>query len=424
MKLQLIGCSHSSANLDLRERLAFNSAQVGAALSSWREKFPSTEAVLLSTCNRVEIYTAWDSEASGPDQQQIAEFLAGCHGVDVYSILDNLFEQSGEAAVRHLFMVAASLDSMVLGEPQILAQVKHAYHLAQQHDSVGPLTHEMFQSALRVAKRIASETTIHHKRVSIASVAVGECATAVFERFDDKQVLVIGAGVMAEEAIRYLRDEGAQHFTIVNRSTDRAATMAEEFGGRVATWDQLDEAIVEADLIVAATGAKEPIISLKRFQALEPRRFQRPLLILDLAVPRDFDAAIGQRLGVYLYSIDDLESACRRNRKERDGELPAAVSIVEDETRRFMESLHHRTTGPIVQRLRQSWQQQRDQELERLYNKLPHLAERDKEEIARAFERYVNKMLHPPLESIRDESREGHPHGLLDALKRLFRLSD
>ncbi len=424
MKLQLIGCSHNSAALELRERLAFSTVQAGQALERWREKFPSAEAVLLSTCNRVEIYSAWDTDAVGPDHRQVAEFLAGFHGLNSCAILDNLFEQSGEAAVRHLFMVAASLDSMVLGEPQILSQVKQAYRLAQEHQSVGPLTHEMFQSALRVAKRIASETTIHQKRVSIASVAVGDCARDVFERFDDKQVLVIGAGQMAEEALRYLQDEGAQHVTIVNRNVDRAAAMVEQFGGRIAPWDELDEALVAADLVVGATGASEPIFSLERFQRLESRRFQRPLLILDLAVPRDFDAAIGNRLGVYLYSIDDLEWVCLRNRQERDGELPAAVSIIEEETRQFMESLHHRATGPIVQRLRRTWQGLRDRELDRLFHKLPNLGDIEREEITRAFERYVNKMLHPPLERIRDESRQGHPHGLLEALKRLFHLKD
>src|SRR5215470_14827109 len=160
MKLQLVGCSHQSSSLALRERLAFNPAQAAEALDLWRSRFPAAEAVLLSTCNRVEIYTAWDTGAAGPNHQQVAEFLAECRGLDLGAIFDDLFEQSGEAAVRHLFTVAASLDSMVLGEPQILAQVKQAYQLAQEHESVGPITHDIFQRALRVAKRVASETAI------------------------------------------------------------------------------------------------------------------------------------------------------------------------------------------------------------------------------------------------------------------------
>ena len=222
MKLQMVGCSHHSASLAMRERLAFSPIQAGEALDRWRLRYPAAEAVLLSTCNRVEIYTAWDTGTNGPDHQQVAEFLAEYHGIDLGAIFDDLFEQSGEAAVRHLFTVAASLDSMVLGEPQILAQVKEAYQLAQQHESVGPLTHEMFQAALRVAKRVSAETSIHRRRVSVASVAVADFARDIFDRFDDKQVLVIGAGEMGEEALRYLRDEGARQLTTINRSPEKA----------------------------------------------------------------------------------------------------------------------------------------------------------------------------------------------------------
>jgi glutamyl-tRNA reductase len=424
MKLQMVGCSHHNSSLALRERLAFSPIQAGEALDRWRLRYPAAEAVLLSTCNRVEIYTAWDAGTGGPDHQQVAQFLAEFHGIDLGAIFDDLFQQSGEAAVRHLFTVAASLDSMVLGEPQILAQVKQAYQLAQQHESAGPLTHEMFQAALRVAKRVAGETSIYRRRVSVASVAVGEFARDIFDRFDDKQVLVIGAGEMGEEALRYLRDEGARQLTIINRSPERAAAMAEQFAGRAAAWELLDELLVAADLVVSTTGATEPILSLARFRRIEPQRYQRPLLILDLAVPRDFEPAIGDCLGVYLYSIDDLEVVCQINRRKRDDELPAAIAIIEDETQRFMDDLHHRATGPIVERLRANWQTMRDQELGRLFNKLPDLSESEREEIRRSFERYVNKMLHPPLEQLRDDSRRGHPHGLLEALKRLFRLRE
>jgi glutamyl-tRNA reductase len=424
MKLQMVGCSHHNAPLEVRERLAFNADQAGAALARWRAEFPSTEAVLLSTCNRVEVYTASESAKEGPTHHQVAEFLADCHGLDLVAVFDDLFEQSGEGMVRHLFTVAASLDSMVLGEPQILAQVKQAYQLAQQHQSAGPLTHEIFQAALHVAKRVAGETAINERRVSIPSVAVGDFAREIFERFDDKQVLVIGAGEMAEETLRYLRDAGASQITVINRSGERAMSLAERCGGRASAWDDLDRLLVTADLIVSTTGAPQPIVSLARYMKIEADRYQRPLFILDLAVPRDFEPAICDCLGVYLYSVEDLGAACQRNRQERDRELPRALAIVEEETQRFMAELHHRATGPIIQRLRQGWQALRDQELARLFNKLPELDERGRGEIEQAFDRYVNKLLHPPLESLRDESRHGAPHGLLDALKRLFKLKD
>jgi glutamyl-tRNA reductase len=424
MNFQLVGCSHQNASIELRERLAFNPTQAARALDLWRERFPAAEAVLLSTCNRVEVYSASEAEATGPNHEQVAKFLSEFHGLEPGAVGNEFFQQSGEAAVWHLFTVTASLDSLVLGEPQILAQVKQAYQLAQQHHSAGPLTHDMFQAALRVAKRVARETSLYEKRVSIPSVAIGDFARQIFDSFDDKQVLVIGAGEMGQETLRYLRDGGARDVTIVNRSAARASELATEFSGRSAPWEELDAHLVAADLVVSTTGAQEPIVSLERFQRLEPLRYQRPLLILDLAVPRDFEPAIGDRLGVYLYSVDDLQAAAAHNRQQRDAELPAALAIVEEETRLFMEQMHHRATGPIIARLRENWQSLREQELRRLFNKLPELDPKTRAEIDQAFERYANKLLHSPLEQIRDESRKGHPHGLIEALKRLFHLKD
>jgi glutamyl-tRNA reductase len=182
--------------------------------------------------------------------------------------------------------------------------------------------------------------------------------------------------------------------------------------------------VAEADLIVSTTGAERPVVTLDDFRRIEDRRAQQTLFILDLAVPRDFDPAIGDCLGVYLYSIDDLRATCEKNRRERDKELPEARRIVEQETVRFMAELYHRATGPIIKRLKQGWQQPAEDELRRLFNKLPELDERAKGEIRVAFDRLVNKLLHPPLESLRDEARQGVPHGLVEALKRLFQLKD
>jgi len=226
MKLQMVGCSHHNASVEVRQRLAFSADQTVAALGRWRKSYPATEAVLLSTCNRVELYTAADDPLAAPSDQDVKQFLAEFHGLPLHRVFDDLFEQSGEGAVRHLFTVAASLDSMVLGEPQILAQVKEAYQIAREQDSVGPITHEIFQHALRVAKRVASETTINERRVSIASVAVSDFARNVFEQFDDKQILVIGAGETAEETIVYLQAEGAKHVTVINRSEPTSPSRA------------------------------------------------------------------------------------------------------------------------------------------------------------------------------------------------------
>jgi glutamyl-tRNA reductase len=332
--------------------------------------------------------------------------------------------------VRHLFAVAASLDSMVVGEPQILAQVKQAYQVATEEGTTGPLLHAAFQAALKTAKRVAGETTIQHRRVSIPSVAVADFAQQIFERFDDKRTLVVGAGDMAEETLQYLKDQGARDVTVVNRSPDRAAELAQRWGGRTRPWDELLDAIAESDVVVSTTAADEPIVNREQFLAVEQRRrlgsklHSGPLFILDLAVPRDFDPAIGDRPEVYLYSVDDLRAACERNRALRDKELPAAMRIIRQETERFAAELHHRATGPIIRQLKAGWEKPKEEELRRLFNKLPDLDERGRAEIREAFDRLLAKLLHPPLESLRDASRHGIPNALADALARLFRLKD
>lgn len=424
MKIQVVGCSHHNSTVETRERLAFNPDQTHDALARFRERFPGAEAVLLSTCNRVEFYTAAESNSSSPSHQDIVEFIAGYHGITSIDVFDDLFERSGEDAVRHLFTVAASLDSMVVGEAQILSQVKQAYEVATSDDSAGPLTHGVFQAAIRVAKRVASETAINQRRVSIPSVAVADYAKGLFEVFDDKQVLVIGAGEMGDETLTYLIAEGAKQITIVNRSIERAEAIAEKHGAKAAPWSELDSLLIAADLIISTTGATEPIITLADYKRIEHERYQRPLLMLDLAVPRDIDPAVGKCTGVYLVSIDDLSAVCDKNRKSREKEWPKAERIIETETARFMADLNHRATAPTIRRLKTQAEDIKTEELGRLLNKLSDSDEKTRDEITRSFDRLVNKLLHPPLEALRDEAKSGAPDGLMDALKRLFGLKE
>lgn len=424
MKLQMVGCSHHTAPVEVRERLAFTPEQTLIALQQLRQRFPSAESVLISTCNRIEVYTAAEEDADCPTHHQVVDFLAEFHRLDPMEIFDALFERTGEDVVRHLFTVASSLDSMVVGEAQILSQVKQAYEMATNAQNAGTITNTVFQSAIRVAKRVANETAINQKRVSIPSVAVADFARQIFERFDDKHVLVIGAGEMGEETLRYLIDAGARDIAVVNRSLTRAERLAAEVGGAAYPWDSLHERLVIADLVIGTTGASEPIVTAAQYVQIEQRRHQRPLFMLDLAVPRDFDPAIGDCTGVYLYSIDDLKKACDANRRAREKEWPKAERIIESETARFMADWHHRATAPTIRRLKAQAEQIKKDELARLLNKVEGLDDRTRGEIERSFDRLVNKLLHPPLESLRDEAASGTPHRLLDALKRLFQLSE
>ena len=426
MKLQMIGCSHHHTDVAFREKLAFQPNQVVEALAKMRTAFPQSEAVLISTCNRVEIYTAAENEKDCPSAQQLINFVANYHGLAVDEIATDLRSLDGEDAIRHLFTMAASLDSMVIGEAQILSQVKQAYDMANQGENTGPLTHSSFQAAMRVAKRVQTETNIHRKRVSIPSVAVADYASQFFERFDDKVILVIGAGEIGEETLQYLIDKNARDIRIINRNHQRAVDLANRTAGEAYPWEQLDNLLVDADLIVSATGATEPIVTAEAFQAVAEKRYQRPLFILDLAVPRDIDPALSDFLGVYLYSIDDLQDVCDRNRKARKREWPKAESIIDEEVVRFMTDLYRRVTGPWIGRLKQQANEIKAAELERLLNKLGDAAQDPKvrKEIEVSLGRVVNKLLHPPLESLRDEVNPEEGPGLLDALKKLFQLKD
>jgi glutamyl-tRNA reductase len=424
MKLHMVGCSHHNAAVAVRERLAFSRDQAAEALSRFRTRYPEAEAVLLSTCNRVELYFASETAEACPSHHDAVSFLAEFHGLSPTELFNELFEHTGEDFVRHLFTVAASLDSMVIGEAQILSQVKQAYELANSVAATGTITNSAFQAALRVAKRVATETAIQQKRVSIPSVAVADFAKSIFERFDDKHVLVIGAGEMGEEALRYLIDEGAKDISIVNRSRPRAEELAARLAGQPRHWDDLRSLLVEADLVVSATGSREPLFTAAEFRPIVAERFQRTLLILDLAIPRDFDPEINNLNGVFLNSIDDLAAVCQTNRQEREKEWPKAQKLIEEETSRFMADLHHRATAPTIRRLKARADEVKTDELTRLLNKLGNVDAKTRNDIAAAFDRLVNKLLHPPLESLRDEAQSGTPHGLLDALKRLFKLKD
>jgi glutamyl-tRNA reductase len=426
LKLTMVSCSHRHSSLAVRERLAFTPEQAVDALAAWRVTHPDCEAVLLATCHRVELYAAANDPAARIEPPTLIDYLAGFHNVPADEITSELVALEGDEVVRHLFRVATSLDSLVLGEAQILAQVKRAYETARDVGSTGSVMDGFFQSAIRVARRVAAETALYRHRVSIPSVAIADFASRVFERFDDKRVLVIGAGKMAQETLHYLADAGAKKIVVLNRDFQRAQQLADQWHGRAVPWGELADQLASADLVVSTTGADRPIVTLADYrERVARRRHQRPLFVLDLAMPRDFEQAIGEELGVYLYGIDDLKEACQRNRQARAHELPAAERIIDEEVRLFAAETRRRASGPVIARFREGLQNVQAAELERLYNRLPELDVRTRNEIQQFADRLLAKLLHPPLESLRDESRNGtRHHGLLEALQRLFQLKD
>jgi glutamyl-tRNA reductase len=425
MNLRMVGCTHRDAQLDVRQLLAFGAQEIVAALQSWRMRLPMAQLVLLSTCNRVELYAAAADSESLPTADELVEALLAFRNVSKDQFEGRLTTLADREVVEHIYRVASSLESMVVGEPQILAQVKQAYQQANEAGTTGPLLHEVFQTALRTAKRVSGETSLHQHRVSIPSVAIVDLASCVFESFDGKHVLVLGAGEMAEETLRYLRDQGMPRIHVVNRSAERGQRLAEKWDGEFHPWDELWDQLVLADLVISTTAADEPIVTATTFvEHVESRRHQRPLFVLDLAVPRDFSPDVGKLLGVYLYTHDELPAACQRNQAARAAELPAAEKNIDEETTRFVAEASHRATAPVISGLRRGMHEPKRVELERLFHKLPQLDESTRGEIEQFADRLVNKMLHPPLDSLRHASQNGTHHGLLDALKRLFKLEE
>ncbi|HEX5472542.1 MAG TPA: glutamyl-tRNA reductase [Lacipirellulaceae bacterium] len=425
VRLAMVGCSHRLSSLAVRERLSFTPEQTRDALAAWRVTHPDREAVLLSTCHRVELYAAAANPQASVDPPSLAEYLASFHNVPMDEIRSELLSLEGDDVVRHLFRVAASLDSMVLGEAQILSQVKQAYEMASEIGSLGPVINGAFQAAIRARRRIANETSLYRHRVSIPSVAIADFASRIFEQFGDKRVLVVGAGKMAQETLQYLTDAGAKQIVVLNRNLERAQSLAAHWQGQAAPWTELSKQLVSADIVVSTTGADRPVVTLYDYREnIARRRHQRPLFVLDLAMPRDFEPEIGDELGVYLYGIDDLTEACAQNRQARAEALPTAEQIIEEEVRSFLAEARHRASAPVITRFRRSLENVQTTELDRLYARLPELDDRSRQEIRQFADRLLAKMLHPPLESLRHESRNGSPHGLLEALQRLFQLKE
>lgn len=422
MNVLVISCNHHKAGVQLRERLAFsNSELLNNAYSQWREIHPDSELVVLSTCNRVEIYAADEREDDGVSFDDITRFISRFHNVPTDEFVHSVLAQSGTAAVEHLFEVACSIDSMVLGEPQIVNQVKEAYRVAQENAACGPLTNVLFQHALKVSAQVRTETGLADGRVSIASVAVGDFGKSIFSRFDNKTVLVIGAGEMAEETLTYLQSEGVKRIVVANRNRERAERLAAKFKGEAVDFSTLDEWLAKADVIVSTTGASQTLITKERFAAARARSQRHPVFILDLAAPRDFDPTAGTvDDNVFLYDLDALEETCSRNRAAREAEVEKARGIIAAQTKTFMQEIYHRATGPVIHRLREHWTDISRSELDRLYRKLPTLESAQRQAIEATIQRIVNKLLHPPLEALKDEAKEGTPEGLLHAIRRLF----
>ena len=420
----MVGCSHHSTPLALRELISFSDEQSTNALFELRKRFSDCEFVLLNTCNRVELYAGSRIGAGSPSMDEMVTFITEFHNQSTETFERHFLKLEDQDAIEHLFTVASSIDSIVVGESQIAAQVHDAYSKATKVGLAGPTMHAVFQHANQVVKRVTNETEIHRRRISVPSVAVSEIASEFFERFDDKKILVIGSGDMGVETLQYLKSAGATRVTIINRSLERAEKVAKQFSVEAAEWESLDSLLIDADLVVSTTGADQAIVTEARFRSIAAARKKGTLLILDLAVPRDFEPAIGRFPGIYLYSVDDLQIVCDRNKSFREQQLPKAIRIVHEEVDRLVGDVKHRSSTATIRALREQTDSIKQLELDRLFGKqsMHHCSSEMQIEITQAFDRLTNKLLHSPLQSIREVAQTDQRESLVSALRKLFQL--
>ena len=403
MTLALIGVNHKTAPIELRERIAISREDLPETTRALAALPGVSECMIVSTCNRVEVLAAVESLDT-----DLAGFLYRYFGLDAALLGPHLYQHHGQDAVRHLFRVAASLDSMVVGEPQILGQVKEAFATARASGTVGGELEHLLQSAFAAAKRVRSETEIGSNSVSIASVAV-ELARKIFGSLNGRTVFLVGAGKMSELAARHLVQQGAGAILVTNRTQERARQLAEPFNGRVIPFDQLHEAAVQADIVISSTGAPHPIFRREHGQAFMHRRRNRPMFFIDIAVPRDVDPEVNKLDGIFVYDIDDLQQVAAAHMAERSREAGDAEALIAAEVERFHQRRRTVNVAPAIVALQRQAEEIRQGELRRAQARLGSLTAEQVAAVEALTRGLVNKFLHPPMQALKQAARESDP---------------
>ena len=409
MTLVLIGVNHKTAPIELRERIAISHEELPATTRALAAVPGVAECMIVSTCNRVELLAAVD--ASDAD---LAGFLHRHFGLDPALLGPHLYEHRDREVVRHLFRVAASLDSMVVGEPQILGQVKEAFAVARAAGTVAGELEHLLQSTFAAAKKVRAETEIGSNSVSIASVAV-DLARKIFGSLAGRTVFLVGAGKMSELAGRHLVQQGAGSILVTNRTHERARRMADEFQGRVIPFDQLYEAASDADIVITSTGAPHPIFRREHGQAFLHRRRNRPMFFIDIAVPRDVEPAMGKLEGIFVYDIDDLEQVTAAHRAERSRQAMDAETLIAAEVERFHQRQSAVNAAPAIVALQRQAEEIRQAELRRVQARLGSLSEEQAAAVEALTRGLVNKFLHQPMQALKQAARE-EDQSRIDAL--------
>lgn len=423
-ELVCVGLSYRTAPLELRERLAFPDDGIDPALRELVELPSVGEAVLVSTCNRVEIYATTRAglgvASASAAVAEVRAYLASSRKIETEKLAGHLYERVGPDMVKHVFRVASSLDSLVVGEAQILGQLKAAYGVASSAGTVGPLLGRCLERAFGVAKRVRSETAIAEGAANVASVAV-ELAGRIFGSLEEKVVLLIGAGKMSDLAARHLRTAGAAEILVTNRTHEKAVELARAVDGQARPFEELDRLLAACDVVISSTGAREPIITKKQMKGVMKARKYRPIFLVDIAVPRDVDPDVGKLDGAYVYDIDDLQRVVNENLAERRKEADGAEAIVVGEAGKFLEWARTEEIVPTLRELRERVSSVVAAEVERALEKLDPAARAAQEKALRRLgDAIIGKLLHGPTMALKHG--EGDMQPLLEATRRLFGL--
>ena len=419
MNIIVIGLSHKTASVEIREKVAFSPNLIEKPLLDLIALDDIIEGVIVSTCNRVEIYATTRDIAGGISR--IKRFMADHHRIPLESLEPHLYSYHSEAAIRHVFRVASSLDSMIVGEPQILGQIKTSYGYAAEYKSSGIILNRFLHKAFSVAKRVRTETKIASSAVSVAFAAV-ELAKKILGELTDKTVMLVGAGEMCELAAKHFLNSGAKGVMVTNRTFERAERLAADFGGEAIRFEELFQHLHRADIVLSSTGAPHIIIGPKDVEEVVKRRRFRPMFFIDIAVPRDIDQKVDDVENAYLFTVDDLQEIVQANLAQRNLEAQKAEEIIDQEIGQFYKWLSALEVTPTIVALRSRFDEIRRAELDKTFTSwkdLPPEAEKRLESLTMAI---MNKMLHTPSTVLKQAGQGGRVDLYVDALRQLFEL--
>ena len=421
MHVIVVGINHKTAPVEIRERLTFDPSQLGDAMVQLQGKKSILENVILSTCNRTEIYAVVDQIHTG--RYYIKEFLSQWFQIEKEEFTPFLFIYEEDGALEHLFKVACGLNSLILGETQILGQVRTSFLTAQEEKTSGTVFNQLFKQAITLAKKAHSNTDIGANAVSVSYAAV-ELAKKVFGTIENKHVLILGAGKMGELAIENLHGNGATNVTVVNRTYEKAKDLASRFHGKAKSMDELQEALMEADILISSTGAKEFVLTKQMVEQIEKKRKGKPLFMVDIAVPRDLDPAIAELEGVFLYDIDDLEGIVQANLQERQKAADIIMLMIEEEIVQYKQWLRMLGVVPVISALREKALNIQSETMKSLERKLPNLSEREIKVLNKHTKSIINQMLKDPILQVKELAGTKDADKNLQFFMNIFNIED